>query len=586
MGGSGRPQAPHGRLGAPRRSRGAPRDTPTGCRGHPPAGGRGYDAAQAPTPSAGAAHADEMTAAVAILRREPPARRACPLHGLTLQEPPREQAVLASGRAVERAAFAVLLDNADGRTYEAVVSLTAGAVTSWEHVPGVQPPIASTSSWSARRSSRASPEWQAAVRKRGVTDFDLCMVDPWSNGNYGADEDGQLRLVRALTWVRTSPLDNGYARPIENVITVVDLNAMKVVRVEDGAVVPLPPERRQLHRGGRRRPAHRPEAARDHASRRARASTSTATRCAGRSGGFRVGFNRREGLVLHTRHATTTASASGRSWTGPRSCDMVVPVRRSAARTTTAGTPSTWASTASACCANSLDARLRLPGRDPLLRRRPDRQPAASRSPIPNAICLHEEDAGILWKHIDMAHRATSRCGARGGWSSRSSRRSATTSTASTGTSTRTARIQLEVKLTGIISNGALAAGRRRRTWGSWSRPGVYAPIHQHFFNARLDMTSTARATRSTRSTPSPTRPGPRTRSTNAFHEASRRCCARESEAQRIIDPLSARYWRIANPDVAERAWASRSAYRLVPGENVLPFAAPERQRDRSGRRS
>src|SRR3712207_8879370 len=57
-------------------------------------------------------------------------------------------------------------------------------------------------------------------------------------------EDSQLRLVRALTWVRASPLDNGYARPIENMITVVDLNAMTVVRVEDGEVVPLPPDRK------------------------------------------------------------------------------------------------------------------------------------------------------------------------------------------------------------------------------------------------------------------------------------------------------------------------------------------------------
>src|SRR5919112_1054187 len=94
---------------------------------------------------------------------------------------------------------------------------------------------------SAAEIVKADPSWQAAVSKRGVTDYDLCMVDPWSNGHYGDAEDGQRRLVRALTWVRTSPLDNGYARPIENLITVIDLNAMQVVRIEDGEVVPLPP---------------------------------------------------------------------------------------------------------------------------------------------------------------------------------------------------------------------------------------------------------------------------------------------------------------------------------------------------------
>ena len=48
--------------------------------------------------------------------------------------------------------------------------------------------------------------------------------------------------MRALTWVRASPHDNGYARPVENVVTVVDLHAMQVLAVEDYGVVPLPPE--------------------------------------------------------------------------------------------------------------------------------------------------------------------------------------------------------------------------------------------------------------------------------------------------------------------------------------------------------
>src|SRR5207253_4890380 len=89
---------------------------------------------------------------------------------------------------------------------------------------------------------KASPEWQAAMRKRGITNFDLCMVDPWSAGNFGLEAETGRRLSRALTWVRSRPDDNGYARPVENVITVVDLHAMEVIAVEDFGVVPLPPE--------------------------------------------------------------------------------------------------------------------------------------------------------------------------------------------------------------------------------------------------------------------------------------------------------------------------------------------------------
>src|SRR5262249_62074436 len=46
---------------------------------------------------------------------------------------------------------------------------------------------------------------------------------------------------RALTWIRTEERDNGYARPIEGLVTLVDLDRMEVVEVEDHGAVPLPP---------------------------------------------------------------------------------------------------------------------------------------------------------------------------------------------------------------------------------------------------------------------------------------------------------------------------------------------------------
>ena len=39
------------------------------------------------------------------------------------------------------------------------------------------------------------------MRKRGVTDFGLTMVDAWSAGNFGFPQDEGRRLVRALTSV-------------------------------------------------------------------------------------------------------------------------------------------------------------------------------------------------------------------------------------------------------------------------------------------------------------------------------------------------------------------------------------------------
>ena len=67
------------------------------------------------------------------------------------------------------------------------------------------------------------------------------MVDIWSAGNYGSEEDSTRRLARPLCFLRTDPTDNGYVRPIEGLRPVVDLNTMQVIRVEEYGHWPLPP---------------------------------------------------------------------------------------------------------------------------------------------------------------------------------------------------------------------------------------------------------------------------------------------------------------------------------------------------------
>ena len=59
----------------------------------------------------------------------------------------------------------------------------------------------------------ASPEFKAALKKSyGVDDTSLVMVDIWSAGNYGSEEDRARRLARPLCFLLTDPTDNGYAQ--------------------------------------------------------------------------------------------------------------------------------------------------------------------------------------------------------------------------------------------------------------------------------------------------------------------------------------------------------------------------------------
>ena len=48
--------------------------------------------------------------------------------------------------------------------------------------------------------------------------------------------------------------------------------------------------------------------------------------------------------------------------------------------------------------------------------------------------------------------------------------------------------IQCEVKLTGILSTGAVTPGETPRYGQLLNADGLYAPVHQHFFNFRLDL--------------------------------------------------------------------------------------------------
>ena len=482
---------------------------------------------------------------------------------------PDKKIVLAHrpGDAVERAAFVALVDSGPGRTYEAVVSLSGGRVLSWEHVPGAQPAIVLDEFVECEAAVRADPRWQEAMRRRGITDFELAMVDSWSAGNFGFPQDEGRRLVRALTWMRRHAQDNGYARPVANLLTVVDLNAMAVVAVEDGEVVPLPPEDGN----------YSPEAAGTRVGLKPveiRQPDGPSFELAGHElrwqrWRMRIGFTPREGLVLHTvsyedqgRERPVLYRAS--------IADMVVPYgdpRPTYFHRNAFDVGEYGIGTLANSLENGCDCLGEIRYLDAVVNDGQGRPVT-----LANAICLHEEDAGILWKHVDWRLGTTE---------VRRSRRLVVSSISTVGNYEYgfywyfylDGTIQLEVKLTGVISNGAEPPGAKPR-WGEMVAPGVYGPIHQHFFNARLDMMVDGPDNSVYEINTVADAPGPENPHHNAFH-AEATLLASEAQAQRLLDPLAGRFWKVVNPSVRNRL-GEPVAYKLMPGENVRPFAGPE----------
>src|SRR5262245_24837123 len=94
-------------------------------------------------------------------------------------------------------------------------------------------------------------------------------------------------------------MDNGYARPIEGLVTIIDLNRKEVVRVEDYGVVPLPKNPGNWGRDAI--PHARSDLKRLDVSQADGPSFTVRGReVRWQKWALRIGFNPREGLVLHT----------------------------------------------------------------------------------------------------------------------------------------------------------------------------------------------------------------------------------------------------------------------------------------------
>ena len=132
--------------------------------------------------------------------------------------------------------------------------------------------------------------------------------------------------------------------------------------------------------------------------------------------------------------------------------------------------------------------------------------------------------------------------------------------------------IQLEVKLTGIMSTDGRRARRAARATRSWSRRSWPRRTTSTCSTSGSTSTSTARRTRSTRSTPSRCPPAPTTRGPTPSRAVATPLATEQAGAARRSTRRRSRTLEDRQPRACATGSASRSAYKLVPG--VDPDAA------------
>ncbi|MFI7228187.1 primary-amine oxidase [Nonomuraea angiospora] len=483
---------------------------------------------------------------------------------LGLEEPPKGE-VLAyePGAPVARRARAFLLDLATETAEDVIVAISAGTVEERRPIDPVtdgQVPMLDEEHALVRRVLREDPAWAEALRRRGIEDPAGVYLAALSAGNFGLPKEKGRRVARVLAHLMPTPESLPWAHPVDGLVAYVDLVKGEVMEIVDTGPQPIPAEPGDYHLGPHRttqKPIHitQPDGP---------SFTVDGPLVTWEKWSLRLGYDMREGLTLHqigfeddgrVRPIVYRASVA----------EMLVPY----------GDPSPirfWQNYFDTGeyqlgkLANSLELGCDCLGEityfDAVVT-----DGAGVPKVITNAICMHEEDYGVLWKHTDPAN---------GSRETRRQRRLVISFFVTVGNYDYgfywylylDGTIELEVKATGIVFTGAY--DDRAAPYSSEVAPGLAAPYHQHLFSARLDMTvdGVANAVDEVEAVAVESPYG------NAFGRAVKRLRT-EVEGRRDADLARERTWHVVNPGVRNRL-GRPVGYALHPEGKPALLAHPE----------
>ena len=518
-------------------------------------------------PAAGSPHpldpltADEIRAAAAILRRDQGVDERWRFASIELREPSK-QAVreFAPGDPIRREALVICWNRDDGRVYKARLSLTEDRVVGWEHQPDGQPNMTVDEFEECDRTLRRDPRVIEALARRGITDIDKVLIDTWAYGAHLVPEAHRGgRVGWADIWYRTQDGSSPYANPVTGLHLIVDLNRMELLEVEDahrveepgtmGEYVPHLVPGLKLRDDVAPLEISQPEGV---------SFTLDGNFVRWQKWSVRVGFNHREGMVLHTLAyddgGRTRPVAHRLSF-----AEMIVPYRdpttdhyrRTAFDIGEWGLGFMTTSLELGCdCLGEisyLDAVLYDTRGEPYT--------------IRNAICIHEEDNAVGWKHVDP----------QAGAEVRRQRRLVISSHVTVANYEylvywrlyQDGNIECEVRATGIMVTTHFAEGRQP-PYGTLVDERTYAPFHQHFLVARLDLDVDGEAN-TVHVTESEALPiGPENPDGLALVQRST-ALRTEEEGKQDYDWSTQRAWKVVNEHVTN-GHGTPVAYKLVPG--------------------
>jgi primary-amine oxidase len=486
---------------------------------------------------------------------------------LQLEEP--EKSFVKSfkqGDAFERYARVTIWDRKLAAVSEGVIS-TKGDAKSWKIIPGAKSPVLGVESEIAITVAREDSGVIKALAKRGIHDVSTVHMETWPIGaQIPKHLDDGRRLIWTPMWHQPTPDANFYAHPINGLHAIVDIDAQEVVAIEDNDNIPIPQTPgpyRESQTGGsiklKELMIHQPDGA---------SFDLAGWKINWERWNFRIGFDQREGLVIHD--VRFKDEVSERTIAHRLSiAELVIPY----------GDPSQGAYRKNAFdtgefglgnFTNSLTLGCDCLGEIVYLDASVTEGDGTVRT-IKNAICMHEEDFGILWKHVDVDGHTEVRRG----------RRFVASSIVTVNNYEygyfwyfyQDGSIEFEAKLTGIVLTLADTPGKDHPS-ATEIEPGLWAPYHQHILCARLDLDIDGEHN-SVVEVESFAHPIGEKNPYGGAYETRDKILENEKLAQRLIDPMTSRFWKVINPNKQNHV-GGHVGYKLIPGHTTFPLAHEE----------
>lgn len=433
---------------------------------------------------------NEIALAAKIIRQHAQPK-ALKFNCITLREPLKaEYAAFRERRGPrpDRKAFAIVLVRDSIICAEVVVNLASGVVELWKEVAEVNPTLTLEDLDITERVCRADPRVIEACRELGITDMAKVYIDAWAVGfdeRWGHDR----RLQQGIVYYRNSANDNQYAHPLDFTI-VVDTEREEVLSVDirrvngERTAVPLeehnflPEFIGEQYVENLLKPIDITQ------------PQGVSFRMHGNElawGQFKmhIGFNYREGIVLSDVRVDDPSAGRQRTLFNRISVvEMVVPYGEPSAphhkkHAFDVGEYGTGLMT------NSLQLGCDCKGAIHYL----DAVVSTARGDaavIKNAVCIHEEDNGLLYKHTDY----------RDGTVITARDRRLIISQVITAANydycfyhifTLDGTYKLEIKLTGQLNTTCMHPSETAAPYGTEVAPRINAHNHQHIFSLRID---------------------------------------------------------------------------------------------------